>query len=305
MALIKSSRADQAMRDVIVLDLGDLRRQGEQLKAQARAEAQQIIEQARRDAQNVAHGAEEAGWQRGEKAGYEKGLAEGRQTGHDEAMAQSAEQLAALHKAWSDALAAWQAQRRQMILDANQSLMELAVTLARKIIHRVPQVDPRAVADQVAAAVDHVARPSRITVRINPQDRPVIQNALPGIIDQAIQVTGADIVDDANIQPGGCVITYGRGRIDATLDKQLDRLVHTMLPDEPGRQDKPTEHRLNDAQASEAAAEPGQAQHGRSADQPGHEAGPSPEAIDPPVEGSAQPPQAERDSTDQSEDDRQ
>lgn len=260
MALIKSSRAEQAMRDVIVLDLGDLSRQADELKAQARAEAQRIIEQGKGQAHKVAQGAEEAGRQRGEKAGYEQGLAEGRKTGHAEALARTDEQLGQLQKAWSEALGAWEAQRRQMILDANQSLMELAVTLSRKIIHRVPQVDPQAVADQVAAAVDYVARPSRIAVRINPADRPVVEQALPGIVDQAIQVTGADIVDDPTIKPGGCVITYGRGRIDATLDKQLDRMVQTMLPDERRSEHQSDQMRLNDPEAAAGPQKTGQDQ---------------------------------------------
>ena len=38
------------------------------------------------------------------------------------------------------------------------------------------------------------------------------------------------VIDDASLSPGGCRIFTTRGRIDADLDGQLDRIVADLMP---------------------------------------------------------------------------
>jgi flagellar biosynthesis/type III secretory pathway protein FliH len=230
MALIKSHNAAAVLQDAIVLDLGDLRRQADELKRRAHAQAQQIITEAREQARRLTENAEAKGFEAGFAAGQKAGHDAGRKQGHDQALRDTAASLTQLQDAWINAAHQWDAQRRTMVLDARQSLVALSVALAERIVRRVPQVDPSIITDQVAAALEHVARPCDVAIRIHPADRPLLTQAMPRLLAELTNVQHAALIDDDAIAPGGCLVTAGQGRIDATLDTQLAQLVDALLP---------------------------------------------------------------------------
>lgn len=230
MALIKSHSAADALDGAVVLDLGDLRRQGQILQQRAQAEADRIIAEARAKAQQLIDAAHGEGFEAGFKKGHAAGLEAGRKQGHDAALKDSGARLQRLEEAWINAAKQWDAERRAMLLEARQSLLTLAVAMAEKIVRRVPHIDPSIVVDQVAEAIDHVARPCDVAIHIHPTDVPLVEQAMPKLLQHTHQVQHVSLIDDENVSPGGCVVTYGAGRIDATLDTQLIRLIDTLLP---------------------------------------------------------------------------
>jgi flagellar biosynthesis/type III secretory pathway protein FliH len=102
--------------------------------------------------------------------------------------------------------------------------------LAEKLVHRVIQIDPTVIVDQVANALAHVLQTMDVTVRVSPADRPVLEEAMPELLAEFGHLKHVRIVDDPEITPGGCIVSYGQGQIDTTLDTQLTRLVELMLP---------------------------------------------------------------------------
>lgn len=234
MALIKSHQARDLAHDAIVLDLGDLRRQAKVLIDRAHVEAQRLVDEGKAKADAMTADADRRGYDAGYARGEAEGRAAGQAAGRAEALAAYGQQLQQLQQAWIAAAQQWDADRRAMLIEARQSLLTLAIQMARKVVRRVPEVDPSIVVDQVAEAVAYVARPCDVTVRVHPEDRPLLDDAMPSLIEQLTQVEHATLVDDQTIQRGGCVVTYGQGRIDATLDTQLDRLIDTLMPREQG-----------------------------------------------------------------------
>ncbi len=230
MPLIKDNNAQRMQHEAVVLDLGDLQAVGERMKAEAKAEAARIIAEAQAEAQRLSDGAAERGHAEGFEQGKAAGFTQGRAEGHAQALAEAQEQLATLQQAWVNAAQQWDADRRQMLLDARQSLLALALDVAGKVVHRVPRVDPSVVVDQVAAAVEHMARPADATIRVHPDDRALVAEALPQLVEQCNKLEHAHLADDETLTPGGCVVTYGNGAIDATLETQLKRIVETLLP---------------------------------------------------------------------------
>ena len=106
----------------------------------------------------------------------------------------------------------------------------VAVKLAEKVVRRVPSIDPTVVVDQVAEAIDYVARPCDVTVRIHPDDQPLVAEAMPMLVEQFANIEHVNLTTDETITRGGCTVSFGQGRIDATLDTQLDRIAEAMLP---------------------------------------------------------------------------
>lgn len=230
MPVLKSDNAQSTIKNAIVLDLGDIGRQAEKLRADAKAKARSIIEQAQVKADALIAEGHEKGFEQGRAAGLEQGIAEGREQGHAEALGQMTEQLTRMQTSWGESLASWETARSALEADARQTVVRFAVRFAEMLVHRIAQVDDTVIVDQVAAALAHVLRPTDVTVRICPEDRTVIEQALPDLLARFEHLSHIHLVDDATLSPAGCVISYGQGRIDASIKTQLERIVELMLP---------------------------------------------------------------------------
>ena len=233
MPLIKQFGRSDLAKSALVLDLGDLKRQAQEIIDAGRRDAEQIRRSAERTAQALVDAADERGY----RAGFDRAMAEGRAKGETEGRAsgqrERGEAIDALVDEWSAALERWDAERREMLVAAREDVLVLAVALARKIVLRVPELDPSVVQDQLAEALTLMGRPSSLTVTVNPSDRPLIDEVLPALTNRLLATAHASIEEDAAITPGGCIVRTGRGSIDATLDRQLDRIARALLPPPP------------------------------------------------------------------------
>jgi flagellar assembly protein FliH len=231
MPVLKQTNTTPAMREAIVLDLGDIGAQAARIRAAAETQAAQIIADAQARSESLAHQAHEEAQQQGYAAGLEKGVAEGREQGRGEALAETAEQLRQLMAAWSQVATDWEQQRVDMEREARQAVLEFALSAAEKIVHRVIEVDESVIVDQAAQALSLVLSAQDASVRIHPVDRPLLEDAMPQLIQELDTIEHIELKDDEEITPGGCVVAFGQGRIDATIERQLQRLVDLILPE--------------------------------------------------------------------------
>lgn len=169
----------------------------------------------------------------GEKAGREAGLAEQRDA------------LSKLSLAWTAGLDDFLARREKMLAEAKRDVIRLAAAMGRKVTHRAIELNPAAVVDQMSAVLAMIMRPSRLVMRVNPDDRALAGAALPELLKRFEAVQHAELVDDATVSRGSCVARMtdaasesseggGTGEIDAQVQTQLARIVATLLPgDQP------------------------------------------------------------------------
>lgn len=230
MGVIKSNHASTLLREAIVLDLGDLGKQAERLKQAARTKAQRIISDAQRQAQQRVADARDMGFEQGQAEGFQKGYQDGLAEGRTEALAQAGEQLAQVEAMWRQSAGELEAMRERIQRQAGHAVLKLALGMAEKLVHRVVEVDQTVIVDQLAAALSHVLKPVDVTVRINPDDRTILEQAMPQLLADFAHFRHIRLVDDATLSAGGCVVNHGQGRIDASLEKQLERVIETMLP---------------------------------------------------------------------------
>ncbi len=232
MPVIKGQQRVPAAPEAIVLDLGDLARQADCLKQQAEQEVQRIIEQARKEAEKLRKEAGEAARAEGHAAGVEQGRAEGLEQGRKEAFEASKAALEKLQNTWREAIGAWEQQRRELEEQAGRSVIEFTLEMARRLVHRVIEVDSTVVVDQVAQALSLVWRSLRVRVHIHPEDRPALEEAMPSLIAEFDHLERIELVDDPAVDRGGCIIHHGQGRIDARIGEQIDRIVRAIVPDD-------------------------------------------------------------------------
>ncbi len=237
-----------APKDAVVLDLGDLQRQGEVLVDRARARAAQIVAQGEGERARLIADAAALGKAEGLAAGRAEGEAAGRVAGHAAALAEHGAMLTALEAAWTGALEAFVGQRERMLDDARREIVTLAVLLASRVVKRTVAIEPSVVADQMEAVLGLVMRPSRVVLRVNPADRAAAEQALPGLVAKFGTVAHAAIEDDATLSRGSCVARLqpadGKsgdgsgggggggigGEIDASIETQLVRMAEALVP---------------------------------------------------------------------------
>lgn len=229
MGLIRNAAASTLARDAIVLDLGDLQRQGEALKRRAQEEANRILTEARLERERLMQGAAEEARAQGLAEGRAQGLEEGRTEGQAAAIEERRAELDALIAAWTAALNDFNGRRERLFSDARTDVLRLALRIAEKVTRRVVECDPRVVADQMNAVLAAVARPTRLMVHIHPEDAAVAREILPGVT--AAMGQHAELVEDDSLTRGSCIARTEEGAsVDAGIETQLRRIAEALLP---------------------------------------------------------------------------
>ncbi len=234
MALIRSRQAAAMVREAVVLDLGDLARQGEAIRQRALAQADQILTEARNEARRLAQSAAQQGQAEGYKRGFTEGQAKGAEQGRQEALSRHSTALETLLKQWTDALNEFIESRQGLQVEARLDVLRLSLAIAERIVFRTVELDPTVIEDQMAEALSLLARRSAVTFRVHPSDLEQARGVLPQLVAQMHQCEHASIVADEALTPGGCVMQAGLTTIDASIETQLDRIVSALLPDDPG-----------------------------------------------------------------------
>jgi len=218
------------MHHADVFDFGDVKAQAKQLIDDATTEAQRLVKEGKSEAERLTSGAAEEGYKRGLEQGLTEGRERGQKEGFESTVAELTPRLDATLNAWNEALERWDSERTCMFLEARRDVLELAMQLARKIVHRHVAIDPDIVADQLTSALSFVGKTSSLVVTINPKDRDVLDRTMQSILDALGRSEHMTLREDEAISPGGCIVRTEGGRVDASIESQLDRLTESLLP---------------------------------------------------------------------------
>jgi len=133
MAVIKRADAKSIEREAVVLDLGDIARQAEMLRARAREQAEAIVAEARAEREKLISDAQEKGFAAGLDAGYREGYAQGEEEGRETSTRAARVKLDEIERAWTEALDAFADQRHHLLVG-----IERHVEAARVVIRDGP-----------------------------------------------------------------------------------------------------------------------------------------------------------------------
>jgi flagellar biosynthesis/type III secretory pathway protein FliH len=231
MAVIRSAEAQTMARDAIVLDLGELSRQGDVILAQARFQAQRVIEEAQAERARLISDAEKVGRERGDQRGYAEGMARGQKQGAEEAREQIGQDLQRLAVAWGDALEHFETVRVALFREARLDVLKLAVAIAEKVAKKAIDADEHAAAAQLEAALEMISRPTRLRIACSPADKQLLTDLMPALHERFGKVASAEVVEDASLSRGSVVVRTEKGEIDATIETQIARVIGAILPD--------------------------------------------------------------------------
>jgi flagellar biosynthesis/type III secretory pathway protein FliH len=115
------------------------------------------------------------------------------------------------------ALEEFQGERRDYFSRAEADVVQLALAIAAKILHREAQVDPMLVAALVRVAVEKLHDGSSVSVRVSPPEAARWRDALA----KPVNGLTIEIIEDAHLGPADCTLTTELGSTNFSIDAQL------------------------------------------------------------------------------------
>jgi flagellar assembly protein FliH len=114
--------------------------------------------------------------------------------------------------------------RKTLMQQSERQMVQLALTLARRVVQREISLDPELIAAMAHVAIKKLGVSNPSTIRLHPDDYTVV--ARDGDRWSGSNVT---VVPDPSIARGGCMVESDFGTIDATLDRQFDEMARALL----------------------------------------------------------------------------
>jgi len=157
---------------------------------------------------------------------FAKGFAQGQQS----AAAAAQQETAALAKKLAATLDDLMRVRNEMIRHTEKQMVQLALAVARRVVHREVSLDPNVLVTMMRVALERVSDSARVAVRLHPADHQSVAAALAeaGTSDQ-VTVTA-----DARLARGACRIESEYGDIEAGVDAQIQEIARALLGEGKG-----------------------------------------------------------------------
>jgi flagellar assembly protein FliH len=122
--------------------------------------------------------------------------------------------------------------RTGLMRRAERELVRLALSMAERVIRREIAIDRELLVVMARVAIDRLGEHAVATIHLHPAD---CEAALGQ--RESDQPMGVELVADATLPRGGCVVRSAFGTIDASIDSQMRELSRALLGDETDEQE--------------------------------------------------------------------
>jgi flagellar assembly protein FliH len=157
---------------------------------------------------------------------FAKGFAQGQQAGAAAAQQENAQLAKKLAATLDDLVRV----RNEMIRHTEKQMVQLALAVARRVVHRELSIDATVLLTMMRVALERVSDAARVTVRLHPADHQSVTAALADAPPND-QVT---LAADGRVPRGGCKVESEYGDIDAGVDAQIHEIARALLGDSKG-----------------------------------------------------------------------
>jgi flagellar assembly protein FliH len=157
-----------------------------------------------------------------ERQSYERGLAEGEarvRAASEKSLESSCAQMAKVLREFA-------AERNSYFQRVEAEVVQLALSIARKILHREAQIDPLLLTGIVRVALENLNQGTRVRLHAHPQDISFWRDYLSCADDLAAAL---DLLGDPALEPGSCLLETDLGSTLISLDTQLKEIEQGFL----------------------------------------------------------------------------
>jgi flagellar assembly protein FliH len=159
-----------------------------------------------------------------ERDAFAKGFAQGERSGAEAAGTRGEAMLRRL----AETLDELTMLRATMIQQTEAQMVELALAVARRVVHREIALDRSLLLAIARVALERLGESAQITVRLHPEEYEA--TAAARVAESS--ATGIVFVADARVGRGGCRVESEMGMVDAGVDAQIQEIARALLGDE-------------------------------------------------------------------------
>jgi flagellar assembly protein FliH len=145
----------------------------------------------------------------------------GRREGEAQGRAAGEQHLAQIRESVGAALAGFARDRAQYYQQVESEVVQLALSMARKILHREAQVDPLLLAGMVRVTLEKIESATKVVVRVHPRQVSECRSYFAQHME-ASQVP--DVVEDPAMQTDHCVLQTALGTTEVGVEVQLKEI---------------------------------------------------------------------------------
>ena len=166
---------------------------------------------------------------RAKKEGHDTGYEEGFKKGEEAAQKEFSPFLATIE----DLIADLTIFRKNMYDKVEREMVEMVVSLAKKVIHFEFSTRDDAVQEMIRLAVQSVLDREPMVIKINPADKGYAESFRPELHHLFSEIKNITFEAHSGVERGGCIVETNFGVVDAQIDKlgeQMDRILDLAPP---------------------------------------------------------------------------
>ncbi len=166
---------------------------------------------------------------RAKKEGHDTGYEEGFKKGEEAAQKEFSPFLATIE----DLIADLSIFRKNMYDKVEREMVEMVVSLAKKVIHFEFSTRDDAVQEMIRLAVQSVLDRESMVIKINPADKGYAESFRPELHHLFSEIKNITFEAHSGVERGGCIVETNFGVVDAQIDKlgeQMDRILDLAPP---------------------------------------------------------------------------
>lgn len=156
-----------------------------------------------------------------EREAFATGYAQGERAGAEAAARRAEPMMRRLAQTLEEVAAV----RTDMIRQTERQMVELALAVGRRVLHREISLDRDLLIAMARVALDRLGDTGLVTVRLHPDDHAATVAASPA----NWAGTNVTVMGDASVARGGCRIESDFGSLDAGVDAQIRELGRALL----------------------------------------------------------------------------
>lgn len=155
------------------------------------------------------------------KKGWDQGREEGFKEGHNEV----GRLIDRIHTILERAM-----DKRSEILDQTEAqIVELVLLISRKVVKTISENQKNVVISNIAQALRKLKTRSDVIIKVNLADLQLASEHTKDFVELAENAKHITVVEDSNVDRGGCLIETDFGEIDARIQSQLHELEEKIL----------------------------------------------------------------------------
>jgi flagellar assembly protein FliH len=145
----------------------------------------------------------------------------GRREGEAQAHAAGEQRLAEIRASVSSALVDFARDRAQYYQQVETEVVQLALAIARKILHREAQLDPQLLAGMVRITLEKIEKATKVVVRVHPEQ---VSECRSYFAQHMESRNVPEVVEDPAVKTDHCVLQTALGTTELGVEIQLKEI---------------------------------------------------------------------------------